>query len=51
MPALHRTAPPGTYWVIPPRYRNDFFPREAVFDLIVKGRRQLRAATPQPGGA
>lgn len=51
VPVLHRIAPPGTYWMIPPRYRNDLCSREAVFGLIVKGRRQLRAVTPRPGGA
>lgn len=44
VPALNRTAPPGTYWVLPPRHRNHLCRHDAVFDLILTGRRQLRAA-------
>ncbi|MFF4361021.1 hypothetical protein [Streptomyces sp. NPDC001604] len=44
VPALERTAPPGTYWITPPRHRNDLCAHDAVFDLVLEGRRHLRAA-------
>lgn len=47
VPALDRTTPPGTHWVTPPRHRNDLCPHGRVFDLILAGRRALRATAPE----
>jgi len=44
VPALERTAPPGTFWITPPRHRGDLCPHHTVFDLINTGRRALRTA-------
>ncbi|EST24408.1 hypothetical protein [Streptomyces roseochromogenus] len=43
VPDVEVTEPPGSYWVRPPRNRHDLCQREAVFDFILRGRRQLRA--------
>ncbi|MER6233376.1 hypothetical protein ACFY1L_46215 [Streptomyces sp. NPDC001663] len=51
IPTLDHTAPPGTYWVTPPRHRNHLCPHDAVFDLILTGRRTLHESannTPPP---
>ncbi|WP_406436575.1 hypothetical protein OHB14_62005 [Streptomyces sp. NBC_01613] len=45
IPALEHTTPPGTFWVTPPRHRGDLCAHGSVFDLILTGRRHLRAAT------
>jgi hypothetical protein len=45
VPVLDHTTPPGTHWVTPPRYRNDLCAHDSVCQLILTGRRQLRATT------
>ncbi|WP_369383028.1 DUF6415 family natural product biosynthesis protein [Streptomyces sp. cg36] len=46
VPAVHRTARPGAYWICPPRRREDFCVPAGVDGVIRLGRR--RAA--EPGG-
>lgn len=41
VPRLDRREPPGTYWVVPPRYEGDLCRPQAVRELIDAGRRQL----------
>jgi hypothetical protein len=41
VPRLDLREPPGTYWVVPPRYDGDLCRPQAVRDLIDAGRRQL----------
>ncbi|MEV6947053.1 hypothetical protein AB0N07_34850 [Streptomyces sp. NPDC051172] len=41
VPRIDRREPPGTYWVVPPRYDGDLCRPGAVRSLIAKGRRTL----------
>ncbi|MFJ1974691.1 hypothetical protein ACIO93_39375 [Streptomyces sp. NPDC087903] len=41
VPRIDRREPPGTYWVVPPRYDGDLCRPQAVRDLIDAGHRQL----------
>jgi hypothetical protein len=44
VPALHRLAPPGPYWVLPPRRESDLCRPQAVRDLIATGLERLHPA-------
>ncbi|MEU3335189.1 hypothetical protein [Streptomyces sp. NPDC006668] len=49
VPRLDRQQPPGTYWVIPPRYEGDLCAPRAIVDLINTGRsRCTEEAEPSP---
>ncbi len=41
VPRIDRREPPGTYWVVPPRYEGDLCKPQAVRALIDTGRREL----------
>ncbi|MCX4700443.1 hypothetical protein [Streptomyces sp. NBC_01373] len=41
VPRIDRREPPGTYWVVPPRYDGDLCRPQAVRDLVDVGHRQL----------
>jgi hypothetical protein len=41
VPHLDRREPPGTYWVVPPRYEGDLCMPQAVRELIDSAHRQL----------
>ncbi|PIB05000.1 hypothetical protein B1C81_31235 [Streptomyces sp. HG99] len=41
VPRLDRRKPPGTYWVVAPRYPGDLCTPEAVAALVEAGRRRL----------
>lgn len=41
VPRIDRREPPGTYWVVPPRYDGDLCRPQAVRDLVDAGHRQL----------
>lgn len=41
VPRVDRQEPPGTYWVVPPRYDGDLCRPAAVRSLITAGRREL----------
>jgi hypothetical protein len=45
VPRIDRRQPPGTYWVVPPRYAGDLCRPQAVAALIEVGRRQLADAS------
>ncbi|MBD0744979.1 hypothetical protein BG418_25360 [Streptomyces sp. CBMA152] len=51
VPAVHRTARPGAYWMHPPRHHEDFCVPEGVDEVISLGRqRAIRPRTPGPTG-
>ncbi|WP_425540909.1 putative ATP-grasp-modified RiPP [Streptomyces coeruleorubidus] len=41
VPRIDRQRPPGTYWVVPPRYAGDFCRPCSVVSLVEKGRSRL----------
>jgi hypothetical protein len=41
VPRIDRRKPPGTYWVVPPRYDGDLCRPAAVRSLIAAGRQEL----------
>jgi len=41
VPRIDRREPPGTYWVVPPRYDGDLCRPSAVRALVAAGRRRL----------
>ncbi|MFE9440978.1 hypothetical protein ACFYO2_18650 [Streptomyces sp. NPDC006602] len=41
VPRIDRREPPGTYWVVPPRYDGDLCRPQAVRELVDAGHRQL----------
>lgn len=41
VPRIDRREPPGTYWVVPPRYEGNLCRPQAVRDLVDAGHRQL----------
>ncbi|PBC98703.1 hypothetical protein BX281_6784 [Streptomyces sp. Ag82_O1-15] len=41
VPRIDRREPPGTYWVVPPRYDGNLCKPQAVRDLVDAGYRQL----------
>ncbi|WP_051827475.1 hypothetical protein [Streptomyces bicolor] len=41
VPRIDRREPPGTYWVVPPRFEGDLCRPQAVRELIDAGRRQI----------
>lgn len=41
VPRIDRLEPPGTYWIVPPRYDGDLCPPRAVRELVAAGRRRL----------
>ncbi|MFF4348864.1 hypothetical protein [Streptomyces sp. NPDC001530] len=41
VPRLDRREPPGTYWVVPPRYPGDLCTSQAVAALVEAGQRRL----------
>ncbi|MFF1765241.1 hypothetical protein [Streptomyces sp. NPDC058249] len=41
VPRLDRLRPPGTYWVVAPRYPGELCPPQAVATLVEAGRRRL----------
>jgi len=41
VPRIDRRQPPGTYWVVPPRYDGDLCRPRAVRSLVATGRRKL----------
>jgi putative ATP-grasp target RiPP len=41
VPRVDRRQPPGTYWVVPPRYAGDLCPPRSVVGLVEAGRSQL----------
>ncbi|WP_246886489.1 hypothetical protein [Streptomyces sp. GESEQ-4] len=41
VPRIDRQQPPGTYWVIPPRYEGDLCPPRAIISLVKAGRSRL----------
>ncbi|WP_408050527.1 hypothetical protein [Streptomyces sp. HO565] len=52
VPRLDRQQPPGTYWVVPPRYEGDLCAPRAITALVKEGRERLaeqtEAAAPRP---
>ncbi|WP_369169651.1 hypothetical protein AB5J49_17995 [Streptomyces sp. R28] len=46
VPRIDRREPPGTYWVVLPRYDGDLCRPQAVRELIDAGREQLAPHTP-----
>ncbi|WP_416985940.1 hypothetical protein [Streptomyces sp. T028] len=47
VPRLDRLEPPGTYWVVPPRYDGDLCRPQFVRELVDAGRRQLAPEEPE----
>lgn len=47
VPRLNRLEPPGTYWVVPPRYDGDLCSPQLVRELVDAGRRQLAPDEPE----
>ncbi|WP_443049921.1 hypothetical protein [Streptomyces sp. NBC_00287] len=45
IPRVDRKRPPGTYWLVPPRYDGDLCRPQAVRELVVRGRRRLDGET------
>ncbi|MDT7847175.1 hypothetical protein [Streptomyces justiciae] len=45
VPDIGRTEPPGSYWVVAPRYRHVLCRTGRVLDFIVQARRALREET------
>ncbi|MEU0742541.1 hypothetical protein [Streptomyces sp. NPDC006134] len=43
VPRIDRQQPPGTYWVVPPRYEGDLCAPRAIVDLVETGRSQVAA--------
>ncbi|MFI6489444.1 hypothetical protein [Streptomyces sp. NPDC050564] len=41
VPRIDRREPPGTYWVVTPRYPGDLCPSQAVAALVEAGQRRL----------
>lgn len=41
VPRIDRREPPGTYWIVPPRYDGNLCRPQAVRDLVDAGHRQL----------
>nr|WP_285562305.1 hypothetical protein [Streptomyces hygroscopicus] len=41
VPRLDQQQPPGTYWVVPPRYEGDLCAPRAIVSLITRGRSRL----------
>nr|WP_244207181.1 putative ATP-grasp-modified RiPP [Streptomyces swartbergensis] len=41
VPRIDRLRPPGTYWVVPPRYAGDLCPPNSVVGLVEAGRSRL----------
>jgi putative ATP-grasp target RiPP len=41
VPRIDRQRPPGTYWVVPPRYAGDLCPSRSVVGLVEAGRSRL----------
>ncbi|OIJ98842.1 hypothetical protein BIV25_12015 [Streptomyces sp. MUSC 14] len=49
VPRLERQQPPGTYWVIPPRYEGDLCAPRSIIALVQSGRaRQHADSVPGP---
>ncbi|MET9867875.1 putative ATP-grasp-modified RiPP [Streptomyces sp. NPDC006386] len=43
VPRIERRRPPGTHWVVPPRYEGNLCPPRSVLDLVEVGRARLAA--------
>ncbi|MFF8399186.1 putative ATP-grasp-modified RiPP [Streptomyces sp. NPDC016172] len=43
VPRMDRQQPPGTYWVVPPRYEGDLCPSRSVLGLLEAGHARLAA--------
>ncbi|MFG2147883.1 DUF6415 family natural product biosynthesis protein [Streptomyces sp. NPDC048696] len=50
VPAVHRTARPGVYWLLPPRHRADHCAPAGVDEVIHHGRHRITEWGPGPGG-
>lgn len=48
VPRLDRQQPPGTYWLIPPRYEGDLCPPRAIISLVRAGRERLTETVGPP---
>ncbi|MGW2134291.1 putative ATP-grasp-modified RiPP [Streptomyces coelicoflavus] len=49
VPRIDRQEPPGTYWVVPPRYEGDLCAPRAITALVRNGQAQLAQGTDQGG--
>ncbi|QHA04948.1 hypothetical protein GQF42_18050 [Streptomyces broussonetiae] len=49
VPRLDQQQPPGTYWVIPPRYEGDLCAPRSIIALIEAGQARQRAASEREG--
>ncbi|MGW7543411.1 hypothetical protein ACWGKQ_20205 [Streptomyces sp. NPDC054770] len=43
VPRLDRQQPPGTYWLVPPRYEGDLCAPRSITALVKRGRSRLAA--------
>ncbi|MBD0746399.1 hypothetical protein [Streptomyces sp. CBMA152] len=48
VPAVHRIARPGAYWMHPPRHREDFCSPDGVDEVIRLGRQRAIPPLPRP---